>query len=106
MTIAERHAIAALHRAHLRRWRPRLGDLFRTGSNVGDTRQPSATKRGPGRKPRHGKPSPGTHTGLVTHDDYEAYGLPPPGKLPHEVDAEKRAARRARKAARLIRGAS
>jgi hypothetical protein len=36
MTIAERHAIAALHRAHLRRWRPRLGDLFRTGSNVGD----------------------------------------------------------------------
>jgi len=50
MSIAERHAINAAHRARLRRWRPHLGDLFRTGSNVGDTRQPSATKRGPGRR--------------------------------------------------------
>jgi len=56
MTIAERHAINAARRARLRRWRPRLGDLFRTGSNVGDTRQPSATKRGPGRRHKQGHP--------------------------------------------------
>jgi hypothetical protein len=106
MTIAKRHAIDAALRAQLRRWRPRLGGLFRTGSLTGDTRHPSATKRGPGRKPRHGKPGLGLHSRRVTRDDYEAYGLPPPAKLPHEIDAEKRAARRERKAARLIGGAS
>jgi hypothetical protein len=107
MTIAERHAIAEARRAQLRRWRPTLADLFGIGRTVsrGDTRQPSATKRGPGRTPRHGKPSNGLRSRLVTHDDYEAHGLPPPAKLPHEIDAEKRAARRERKAARL-RGAA
>jgi hypothetical protein len=54
MTVTKRHAIAEAHRAQLRRWRPRLGDLFRTGSLVGDTRQPSATKRGPGRRHKQG----------------------------------------------------
>lgn len=37
-------------RAKLRRWRPRLRDLFRVGSNLGDTRQATSTKKGPGRR--------------------------------------------------------
>ena len=55
-TIAERHAIAEAHRIRMRRWRPTLADLFRIGTNTGDTRQPSATNRGPGRRHKQGHP--------------------------------------------------
>lgn len=53
--IALRHALAEYHHQKTRAWKPRLGDLFVAVPHV-CTRNPSATKKGPGRFHRDGYP--------------------------------------------------